>query len=302
MKVQILTHNNASTLERCLTSFAGLDVQFLVGDYGSTDSTLDICRQHRVDVYQIRGQSRSTARNFLAEKMGGGMWIEPWEALLQGKPDQPGYVRILQGKTATFDVRLWKGRGHFVNPIFEHLEETEAPLTNVCLASWGRPATDYEVLAAWQAAEPLSPTPHYYRAYALLADGKHADFLAAAEHYLFMDRSDSKPATMLRYYYAMVQLLHRREYKPCLQNLNLCLCVKPLMAEFWCLTGDVYYHLLKRFDQAKEFYENAMILGAKRLRTDLWPMDVSKYREYPKKMIESCDAIVGKQSFYGKLA
>ena len=58
------------------------------------------------------------------------------------------------------------------------------------------------------------------------------------------------------------------------------------------------YHLLKKFHQAKDFYENALILGKRRLATDKWPMDISKYGAYPKKMIESCDKIIESHSTY----
>jgi len=105
---------------------------------------------------------------------------------------------------------------------------------------------------------------------------------------------------MIRYYLALAYLIHHRKVKPALQNINLCLCAHPLMAEFWCLIGDVYYHLLKRFDYAKDFYENAIILGARRLKKDKWPMDISKYESYPKKMIESCDQITSNFSHFVK--
>ncbi len=95
---------------------------------------------------------------------------------------------------------------------------------------------------------------------------------------------DGMSATMTRYYYAMVKLT-QKAHKPALQNLNLCLCAKPLMAEFWCLMGDVYFYLLGKPDSAKEFYENAIVLGARRLQSDRWPMDFSKYRKYPERML-----------------
>jgi hypothetical protein len=101
---------------------------------------------------------------------------------------------------------------------------------------------------------------------------------------------------MTRYYYAFVQLTQKRAVRPTLQNLNICLCLKPLMAEFWCLSGDVYYHILSQFELAKEFYENALILGSKRLNDDIWPMDVSKYKKYPTMMIDSCDKILKKKA------
>ncbi len=77
----------------------------------------------------------------------------------------------------------------------------------------------------------------------------------------------------------------------------VCLAKKPTMAEFWCLLGDVYYDA-KDYDKAKEFYENAVILGSRRLKDDGWPMEISKYKEYPQKMIEACKKIKTSSKLY----
>jgi tetratricopeptide (TPR) repeat protein len=71
------------------------------------------------------------------------------------------------------------------------------------------------------------------------------------------------------------------------------------MSEFWCLLGDCYY-AIKDYEKSKSFYENALILGNKRLKNDGWPLEISKYKDYPQKMIESCDKIKSSLIFYGK--
>ena len=101
---------------------------------------------------------------------------------------------------------------------------------------------------------------------------------------------------MIRYYYAMTMLIYKKSYKPALQNINLCLCAKPLMAEFWCLMADVYYHLLNKFSEAKFFYENAIFMGSRRMKNDVNPIDLDKYKAYPNKMIKSCEQLL-QQSF-----
>jgi len=63
-----------------------------------------------------------------------------------------------------------------------------------------------------------------------------------------------------------------------------------MMAEFWCLLADVYY-AIKDYDRARIFYENGLILGSRRLKDDGWPMEISKYKEYPLNMIEGCNQI-----------
>ena len=56
--------------------------------------------------------------------------------------------------------------------------------------------------------------------------------------------------------------------------------------------------VIKKFDHAKEFYENALIRGQRRLATDRWPMDSSKDGVYPRTMIESCEHINTNKSIY----
>jgi tetratricopeptide (TPR) repeat protein len=263
-----------------------------------------------IKVVDVKGYPRNDARNRMIDmaKTERHFWIEPWEAVMQGHSilqtfnQRAGYVQILTNKIINYDVRLWDGKDKFINPAYERLNVDMAPIVPIVLYSKGRPEDKdiFSVLEQWKADEPLSARPYYYQAYELLSLGKYDEFIKIAEHYMFIDKSTSMSATMIRYYYAMIQLMYKRAFKPALQNINLCLCTKPLMAEFWCLMGDVYYHLLNRFNQAKEFYENAIILGSRRLKNDTWPMDIRKYNAYPKKMIESCNKIMHTTSFYVK--
>lgn len=309
--VQMLTKNNGQTVRAALESVAALKPKYVVGDLGSTDDTLSVCREFGAEVHELhQGYPRHVARNKLIDRAGSQhmFWLEPWEAVVQGHgairsfKGGNAYATIIQNKTLTYDVRLWDGEARFVNPAFERLDVDDAPQSQVAIFSRG--GMDLEAATAaiqkWKADEPLAKSPYYYHACVLLAQGDYDEFLKMADQYLFMDKTNSTPAIMLRYYYAMAQVIHKRAYKPALQNLTICLAAKPLMAEFWCLQGDVYYHLLHRFHQAKEFYENATVLGARRLRTDRWPMDLAKYREYPEKMMESCDKIIQSTSFYAK--
>ena len=73
--------------------------------------------------------------------------------------------------------------------------------------------------------------------------------------------------------------------------------MKPIMAEYWCVLGDVYYHLAGDYDRAKRFYRNAIILGQKRKEDDMWPVELSKYNTYPEKMIKSCEELLKSNEF-----
>ena len=282
----------------------GLNAKVVVGDLGSTDKTLDICESYGVQIRRMAGTSRNEARNRL---MGDGwnMMIEPWEILSSGhqyarNASRCSYAKIIREKTISKEIRLWD-EGMFINPIYERIDvETphEADVVFYCIGPRNH-KEDLKLIEEWKEKEPFSSAPYYYQASTLLALGQHEEFLKVAQHYLFLD-GKSMSSVMTRYYLAYV-FLTKKEVRPALQNLNLCLCARPLMAEFWCLMADVYYHLLKKFDQAKEFYENALILGARRMADDKCPMDISKYNKYPRMMIESCDKITGSQAVYKKL-
>lgn len=309
LTVHLITKNNQKTIESTLKSISILNPKILVGDCGSKDNTIDICKKYNAKIINLYEAPRNELRKMLSKhsETECNLWIEPWEVIIQNDPEikklnnKFGYARILQGNLINWDIRFWKGECNFVNPIFERIETEKASNTKIILSSkfnLNFPET-WDKIQKWKNDNPLSFQPFYYQSCLLLANGKYDDFLKTAEHYLFLEKEPTMSAIMTRYYYAMIQVIEKKSVRPALQNLNICLCVKPLMAEFWCLTGDVYYHLLQNFSLAKEFYENAIILGSKRLEVgDYWPMDLPKYKKYPNMMIESCNKILNNQSDY----
>lgn len=307
---QLLTKNNEECITRALQSIINCVDRIIVIDLGSSDSTVKICKKFDVDILFTEGR-RDHIRNSFIVKNDWNLVIEPWEVLttninqydFYNLKDGYYYVSIIQNKHLTKEIRLWKGNAKFINSVFERLDvETERECPLVFYSSGRNDHSDIlTALESWKDREIYNPAPYYYQACMLLTLGKYDDFLRIAEHYMhLLPQSTSISSVMNRYYYATVQLIHKRNYKPALQNLNLCLCARPLMAEFWCLTGDVYYHLLKNFKFAKEFYENAIILGSHRLKNDKWPMDISKYKSYPQKMVDSCEAILNQTGCWQK--
>ena len=293
--VQILTMYNAKTIKKKIESVQSLGATILVGDMGSKDRTIDICENFGAHIIRLDDKDRSKARNRLIDDSGNGlkMMIEPWEVLAQGHQNiKEGYASILSGEVISKEIRFWT-EGRFVNPTYERVKSNIDKDAGVLFYNIG--SRDYEedlrLIEIWKANDPRISSPYYYQACCQMALGRHEEFLKTVEHFLYLDKN-SMSAIMARYYLAMVHLIYKKQAKPVLQNMNLCLCARPLMAEFWCLMGDAYYHLLKKFDHAKEFYENALILGGSKLATDMWPMDISKYGKYPRKMIESCEKIV----------
>lgn len=306
LTIQILIQNNANTIRSTLESISSLNARLVVGDLGSTDGTIQICREFKADIVDVRDEARHAARNRLRIGSTKCLWLEPWDIVVKGHAaiaafdKKAAYVSVLQDNLLSHEVRLFDSSVRFINPVFERLDVQTTEDSPVLISRQGNldVAEIIRIIEDWKSKEPFLPDPLYYHAAVLFSQQKYDDYLTMADKYLFMEKNNSQSVVMTRYYYALVQLIHKRAYKPALQNLNLCLCSKPLMAEFWCLMGDVYYHLLHKFAEAKEFYENAMCLGARRLREDKWPMDISKYKSYPLKMIESCKAILNHKDLY----
>jgi len=302
INVQILTYNNQSTVRRAIESLISINAEVTVGDLGSTDNTVPICENLGAIVEHFGGVDRATARNRLA-KPGLNLAMEPWEVLVQGKVDSIAdcaYVTVINRRILTREIRLWKFGALHINPTFESLDCSAQIESDIVLSSIGRRDFEYDrtMIDLWKKQHPTAPEPYYCSSGIELAEAKYDEFMRNAEHYLFLDRTQRMTTVMTRYYLAMTYLVHRRQARPSLQNINLCLCARPLMAEFWCLMGDIYYHLLKNFRAAMEFYENAIILGSRRLKSDRWPMDISKYRDYPDKMIESCKSLSEKSAWF----
>jgi hypothetical protein len=272
---------------------------------------VEICEEYDAEVVRMPDSRRDDARNRLSELAGNGwnMFVEPWEVMTSGHQSINSmsgdlcYASIVQNGLLTKEIRFWKKGRKFVNPVFEKISGGTDRQTAAFFYSSGRNDVEetLRLLNQWSVDQPTATEPCYYRACLALADGKYAEFLNLSHHYMALEKNQrSMSAVMNRYYYALVQVIHEKKVKSALQNLNLCICEKPLMAEFWCLTGDVFYHLLNKFSDARDFYENAMILGRHRLKTDKWPMDVSKYKSYPTKMITSCDQIAQHASTWGQ--
>jgi Tfp pilus assembly protein PilF len=84
----------------------------------------------------------------------------------------------------------------------------------------------------------------------------------------------------MRYYLAQVSSNTEEATK----NIIYCLAQKPLMAEFWCLLGDCYNKMGMK-NHAKEFFKTAIEMGKSRQTDDLYPIELSKYNEYPNKLL-----------------
>jgi tetratricopeptide (TPR) repeat protein len=147
-------------------------------------------------------------------------------------------------------------------------------------------------LRKWHKACPASPEPIYYEAFHYLSKQDWDKFISKATQYLFGCKLATQSAVMMKYYLAIALWHVKRDAKGAMKHIIECLAVRPLMSEFWCLLGDIFYHASGDYKKAKQFYQNAIIMGSHRWSDDIWPMEISKYGDYPKKMIASCEALL----------
>lgn len=297
---QIIVQNDEATIESCIKSLIKHNnlFKFDIINIGSTDKTLEICNDYKLNITNIdniKNYSSIRNQNLLKHKTDFSMYIHPYEKLIY---DENFYkvlnkkdcylFKVIQSSILTKELRLWSNKSiKFKNPIFEELTEKEGAQTNFIIVS---NTNNYKLINSksiineWKKSEPLRPEPYYYEAFELLKDKDYLNFKNVADHYLFLDKS-SKSSVMMRYYLSLIQLHCFNDINSAYSNVLKCILKKPLMAEFWCLLGDLFFKLNDNY-RALEFYDNAIILGSQRKENDNYPLDIAKYKEYPEQMLK----------------
>jgi len=311
LTVQILTLNNQKQIETALKSILSLEAEILVGDFGSNDKTKDLCESYGARVIDLKESDRSKARNKLSEEARHKwqFYIQPYEKLVDGqvptlieiieKNKSPlWHFKVFQGDVLTKEIRLWQREFKFTNPIYECLNGESKDSGCIIFSKMIEQSKNLQLVQKWRNKEPASNEPYYYEACALLSQMKYDEFLKTASIYLFKEKSELMPIIMTRYYCSMVYCHVKKDHNLAIRNLMPCLIAKPLMAEFWCLLGDVYYKLLKKYNKATAFYDNALKLGAHR-QNDMWPMEIKKYRDYPILMKRQCSHKIDRSEHFG---
>lgn len=289
--VNILTKNNQNTIKKCLDSIK-FDCNILIGDYGSTDQTLSLC-PYKIVKLEYK-ENYSDLRNELALHSSTDLqlFIDPWEHVVSGEPN--GYkVYNVQGDVVTKQSRIWnKHTNKFINPVYETLEIVENSLSSLVITGTApnKFKETINILNKWKLNNPHNYEIDYYTALTYLVNGWCDEFLRNAEHFMFKTTEMTTSRLLIHYYYAIVQLLHKKNHKKCIEHITHCLVQKPTLAEFWCLLGDSLYKM-KQWHRAIAFYENAISMGSKRMEDDL-PIEVSKYKEYPESMIKTIKEIL----------
>jgi len=287
-----LIHNDKALIIPCLQSIKYLG-PIIIGNLGSNDGTLQICRQFGAEIYDVPAirPHKTLAEHSTTD---WNFFIHPWEVLACGQEEIKekkvnSYIQIFQNDTISREIRLWNKEIKFHNPIFESLAAPNPEfLETACLYSKQHSVNYKEliiVIEKWKSSQPTVAEPYYYHACLLLNQGKYEDFLSVVDNYLF--RKQDGIATVNLKYYAALIYLNLNNLNKAIYHVIGCIAVKPLMAEYWCLLGDIHYRA-NEYKKAMAFYENAIVLGSKRPGLDEWPVEISKYKEYPNKMINSC--------------
>ncbi len=303
LTIHMIINNDEATIRQSIESVMPLDCYFAIVNSGSRDKTASICREYTPNILRMNQEDRGKLRNEMVElsRTNWQFYLEPWEVLVCGHESIKEIVTedmnlhyncgVMQEDLLTKQIRLWRkdSKAKFVNPVYEIIR---GPAAHSDAVLYVLPHVANETpLESWLKSNPLAAEPIYYKACRLLSLGKYKEFLANAGEYLFREKENTMSAIMTRYYCAIVQCYITKDMGEALKNVMTCIAERPLMAEFWCLLGDIYFHS-KEFDKARAFYENAPILGGRRLQNDPWPMHLPKYDEYPKEMVGRCNEII----------
>jgi len=85
LTTQILVENNEKTIKNTLDSLVKLKSKVIIGDMGSSDNTIKICKEFELEIVDVSKQKNySKIRNQLI-KEGLNFYINPWETLEQGE-------------------------------------------------------------------------------------------------------------------------------------------------------------------------------------------------------------------------
>jgi tetratricopeptide (TPR) repeat protein len=270
-----------------------------VSETAKSDQTIDICKKFGAKIFKTKfDNDYSSIRNKLIEQSSNEwqLMLHPWEVLdanikplLNAKTNSK--LMILKDDLLLKELRFWKKTtALFERPIYESLEPNDGKIINVMVYS--ETINHYEniqeILNQWKLQAPLSHEPHYYQALTHLSNRKYDEFINLSKHYLFLKTNSDFSVIMTHYYLAKTYCYIKRNFNEALNHIMECIAIHPLMAEFWCLLGDIYIHI-KELKRAKTFFENAIVLGSQRIPDDSMPMELSKYDEYPLKMINALE-------------
>lgn len=309
MAIVITMRNESEFLEDCIKSCQAFDYEIIAVNMNSNDGSDAIAHDYGCKVVTVPFNNDYAISKNLAINAIDYEWLfflEPNERIVRGMDTlnlgehDAIRVNIIQERVITKQTRIIRkaSTARFSNPAFESIKSNPTH-SDIYISQVERIRQEEksEIVSKWITDKPLSPQPHYYLACINLANNKIDDFLNKSERYLFLEKSPQMSYYMTKYYMATVLAYEKKTYDRASKLIVECLMANPLMAEYWCLLGDIYYSLDK-FEKAMHFYDNAMILGSRRLKSDEYPFHVEKYKKHPLQMMESCRKMISTTKNY----
>lgn len=299
ISIHILTLNNEKTIVKAIESVLLSDTEIIIGDLGSTDKTLKICKSYNLNIINLDYKRRDDARNFLIKESltDWQFYLEPYEFIKSGWEnivlDKTAGCFIQQSNIINKSCRLWNKKHNlkFINPVFEHLDIKNYKVLDCIIASSGNNISE-KIIDDWIKENPILSVPYYYKA--MINIRNYKEFINISDKYLFYEKQKKLALIMIRYHrsYANFKL---KEYKKAVDEIQYCLSEKPEMAEFWCMLGDIIY-AVQDFKQALTFYEKALL--CKRDIRDNFPVIPEKYKKYPLEKIKMCEKLLKETRTY----
>lgn len=236
------------------------------------------------------GEDQSKSRNEILNRYDSALFLNEGEEIAELSQDfniqKIGYFDVVIDGFVSKEIRICHRSGYFKNPIMPEFRAKSDPKRVGVIVSKGQKGCDRGAIKSWYESNRINPDAKYHWCYQLLRDMNYDEFIVAAEEYLFENQSKSESSIMMRYHMSQA-LLSRGFVKKSLINVSSCLAENFLMAEFWCLIGDIHV-VIGDVEKAMGFYRNAIIFGEQRPKEDMYPIELAKYREYPERKLSAC--------------
>lgn len=307
----VTVHNHCEFLDDCLDSCKQINGNLFVYITSNDHKPYKIAEKYTGNIkYLPFANDFSKIKNKIIQDTESEwlFFVEANEKIIRGAKDVENLcndsniyrINLIQENIITKPIRLWNKSKNlqFQNPVYESIK-SEGLCTNIFLQNNLVDNFDLnkELLNLWQQKTPFAIEPLYYKSCLYLTKFQWDDFINTANEYLFKENKKQASYVMTKYYLGFVFCHIKKDYQKAIKCVIECLSLKPIMAEFWCLLGDIYY-ALDNFYKAYSFYENAKLLGSRRLKNDEWPFHIDKYKTYPESMMNNCQDILKKTKQY----
>ena len=98
---------------------------------------------------------------------------------------------------------------------------------------------------------------------------------------------------LMEYTLAFIDGMSKKDIPGAIRRVRKLIAKRMDLSELWCLLGDLYL-MLNSPTQAREIYENALVIGEGHdfmVEDRMW-IDMDKYGDYPRARIQQCDKMI----------